>query len=81
MPTLKGQKPKPQVIQIRMGDVPFEVCAACKGEVFIQGVKWKKVSAIQSLIGKEEVATWPALICANANCQTVVGETPKAGSA
>ena len=81
MPTLKGEQPKLQVIQIRMGDVPFEVCAACKGEVFIQGVKWKKVSAIQSPTGKEEVATWPALICANANCQLVVGDSLKAQSA
>ncbi len=81
MPTLKGEQPKPQVIQIRMGDVPFEVCVACKGEVFIQGVKWKKVSAIQSPTGKEEVATWPALICARHWCQTIVGDSPEAGSA
>ncbi len=81
MPKLTGQEPETQTIQIHMGDVPFEVCAACKGETFIQGVKWKKVSAIQSPTGKEEVATWPALICANANCQTVVGDTPEAQGA
>ncbi|HEA68531.1 MAG TPA: hypothetical protein ENI07_17160 [Desulfobacterales bacterium] len=64
-----------QTININMGDVEEEFCVTCEGKIFIEVVRCKKLSAIQSPTGKDEMVTFPAgLICAN--CKPVVGDPP-----
>ncbi|HEA68545.1 MAG TPA: hypothetical protein ENI07_17230 [Desulfobacterales bacterium] len=72
-----GKQPTAQTININMGDVEEELCVTCKGKIFIEIVRCKKLSAIHSPTGKEEMVTFPAgLICASVNCRTVVGDPP-----
>ena len=63
---MKPQKPLPQQqVQVDLKDADTMKCQACGNSIFIQGYVIKKISAIVSPTGKEDIAPIQVFNCGN----------------
>lgn len=59
---------KPNIIGgTSMVDTAKDITCECGNDIFAQGVKLKKVSAIMSPTGKEQLGMQPVLYCTKCN--------------
>ena len=62
--TMKPMKPLPQQqVQIDLSDADTMKCQKCENSIFIQGYVIKKISAIVSPTGKEQIIPVPTYRC------------------
>lgn len=70
----QGQGPVQANVNVDLAKIDNEACNNCGSELWEQNIVLKKVSAIVSPTGKEEIATIPVLSCKR--CYTAHPATP-----
>lgn len=71
----QGQGPQP--IHIDPSQTEAVTCGACKSELFLPMYMLRKVSALISPTGKEEVIQMPVMVCGQCG-KPMMGEEPQA---
>lgn len=52
-----------QPVQIDLSQAPEVTCGKCENNVFLQGMQFRKISAILSPTGEEGMVPIPAFVC------------------
>lgn len=62
---INQQAPPQANVNVDLAQLPSIVCPKCKGEIWTQRVRLKKVSALISPQGKEQIVPITILVCAS----------------